>query len=302
MFQWKLYLAMALFIAAFITFNYSIDFEDSVIDHITNFWLRLLTYSLTSAVAFWGSILIIVLFTGKKEILQSRSFWIKSLLGFIFLGLYRTINFREFAQLIADHRDQVYFISRVSRAILKIVLIAAPLYLLYLIYDKKHLNTFYGVTFKKSSFTVYGKMLLIMLVLIFVASFFDSITDYYPMIKRSGMAKYLLVSDTPKWLAIGMFESTYALGFVAVELFFRGFLVLAFARLVGPNIILAMIATYAVLHFGKPMTETISSVFGGYILGIFALKTKNIWGGIFIHGGVALLMELFASLQLYVFK
>jgi hypothetical protein len=69
------------------------------------------------------------------------------------------------------------------------------------------------------------------------------------------------------------------------------------AKLLGKDAVLPMVATYVVLHFGKPMGETISSIFGGYILGILALYSKNIWGGIFLHGGTAFLMEIFAFLK-----
>ncbi len=65
----------------------------------------------------------------------------------------------------------------------------------------------------------------------------------------------------------------------------------------GKNVILPMAATYAVLHFGKPIGETISSIFGGYILGVIALYSRNIWGGVFIHGGTAFFMEAFAFLK-----
>jgi hypothetical protein len=58
-----------------------------------------------------------------------------------------------------------------------------------------------------------------------------------------------------------------------------------------------MIATYCFLHFGKPISESISSVFGGYILGLIALNSRNIWGGVFIHVGVAWLMEFFGWWQ-----
>jgi membrane protease YdiL (CAAX protease family) len=51
-----------------------------------------------------------------------------------------------------------------------------------------------------------------------------------------------------------------------------------------------------VFHFGKPLIETLSSFFGGYMLGVFALYSKNIWGGIILHIGTALFMELLASI------
>jgi membrane protease YdiL (CAAX protease family) len=58
-----------------------------------------------------------------------------------------------------------------------------------------------------------------------------------------------------------------------------------------------MVGLYVALHFGKPAGETIGSFFGGYILGVLAYKSKNIWGGIIAHMGIAWLMELFAYLQ-----
>ena len=54
------------------------------------------------------------------------------------------------------------------------------------------------------------------------------------------------------------------------------------------------------LHFGKPLGECISSVFGGYILGVIALYSRNIWGGVVLHMGVAALMELAAFSQLLI--
>lgn len=72
---------------------------------------------------------------------------------------------------------------------------------------------------------------------------------------------------------------------------------IGFSKLIGKNVVLPMVATYVVLHFGKPMGESISSAFGGYILGIIALYSRNIWGGVFVHGGMAFFMEVFAFMK-----
>ena len=69
------------------------------------------------------------------------------------------------------------------------------------------------------------------------------------------------------------------------------------ASVLGKDAILPMVATYAFLHFGKPMAETIGSIFGGYILGIIALQTRSIIGGVIIHMGVAIAMDLAAYIQ-----
>jgi hypothetical protein len=94
-----------------------------------------------------------------------------------------------------------------------------------------------------------------------------------------------------------IYESTYGYNFLNVELFFRGFLVLGFARVLGGHAVLAMIGSYMFLHYGKPMTEAISSVFGGYLLGVLTFYSKRIWGGVVIHIALAWSMEWFAWLQ-----
>ena len=51
------------------------------------------------------------------------------------------------------------------------------------------------------------------------------------------------------------------------------------------------------LHFGKPAGEAISSIFGGYILGILAFRSRNIYGGLIAHLGVAWGMDWLAFLN-----
>ena len=56
---------------------------------------------------------------------------------------------------------------------------------------------------------------------------------------------------------------------------------------------------YTFWHFGKPCPEAIGAAIAAYTLGVIALRTRSIAGGIIIHIGVALLMELAAYLQHY---
>jgi hypothetical protein len=95
---------------------------------------------------------------------------------------------------------------------------------------------------------------------------------------------------SPWWFTLS-FQLAYGLDFLTVELLFRGALIIGMSRLLGKEAILPMVAVYCVLHFGKPMGEAISSVFGGYLLGIFALYGRNIWGGVLVHAGIAIMME-----------
>ncbi|MEI6362201.1 MAG: CPBP family intramembrane glutamic endopeptidase [Actinomycetes bacterium] len=75
----------------------------------------------------------------------------------------------------------------------------------------------------------------------------------------------------------------YAATFVALEFFYRGFLVSAGFRLVGWWAIPAMAAPYCLLHLDKPLPEMVMSLFGGLVLGVVALRTRSILAGVLAH-------------------
>ena len=93
---------------------------------------------------------------------------------------------------------------------------------------------------------------------------------------------------------IAIYESLYVLDFYVIEMFFRGFMILAFIKLAGPKAILPVAVFYVTIHFGKPFGEAVSSFFGGALLGIITFYSRSIWGGIIIHMGIALGMEVSA--------
>jgi membrane protease YdiL (CAAX protease family) len=140
-------------------------------------------------------------------------------------------------------------------------------------------------------------MIGVMAVIIFFASVFSSdLQKYYPLYLKSGGADFANTHQWPEWLTVLIYEASYLFNFVSIEFFFRGFFILTFVRIFGPQIILPVACVYASIHFGKPFLESLGSIFGGYILGILTYKTENIWGGVVVHAGTALLMELFAWL------
>ncbi|MBK8951734.1 MAG: hypothetical protein IPM85_04820 [Chitinophagaceae bacterium] len=78
------------------------------------------------------------------------------------------------------------------------------------------------------------------------------------------------IQSIPVWKKI-VYELSYGSDFFTIELFFRGFLVLAFAKWAGKDAILPMACFYCTIHFGKPMAECISSFFGGLILELWLI-------------------------------
>lgn len=80
----------------------------------------------------------------------------------------------------------------------------------------------------------------------------------------------------------------YAATFIALEFFFRGFMVSAGFRLVGWWAIPVMAAPYCMLHLDKPLPEMVTSLFGGLLLGVVALRTRSILAGVLAHVTLAI--------------
>lgn len=291
-FQSKLYLIVLFYIALLVTFNYILDFEDSYIDVLPR-PLRAIGYFLYHYTAYYGVLLIIWVF-GKDRLRLTRTFWLKSLIGFVILGIDNSyFSWLQAIRELAPAQTAVFYNKLVVNSI-SLVLIMFPLFIMKLIFDRGDQNGLYGLTFKRVDWKPYWIMLLIMVPLIYIATFLPDFLDYYPTYKRAGGASFANYYGIPESWTIFIYETFYIVDFIFTELFFRGFLIVGMAKLLGKNAILPMAASYCVLHFGKPMGEAISSIFGGYFLGIIALYSRNIWGGVFVHGGIAGLMELFA--------
>jgi membrane protease YdiL (CAAX protease family) len=135
----------------------------------------------------------------------------------------------------------------------------------------------------------YLLLLLGMVPLIAFAATQNDFLHTYPKVQRIDVIDKYVQHSFP-WK--GLYELSYGIDFVTIEFFFRGFLVLAFARFAGKHAILPVAAFYCSIHFGKPLFECITSYFGGIILGAVVYNTRSIWGGLIVHLGIAWLMEL----------
>lgn len=138
-----------------------------------------------------------------------------------------------------------------------------------------------------SHWTVYGVIFAVAVPFVIVASFTTAFQNQYPLLEvLPGQSD--VFRDLVRWWPI------YALQFVAIESFFRGFLVLGLAPRLGSMSVLVAVVPYMMIHFVKPPAEALASVVGGLVLGTLALRTKSIVGGIAVHVGVAALMDVLA--------
>jgi len=117
-----------------------------------------------------------------------------------------------------------------------------------------------------------------------IASRTGSFQETYPFYKWANR------SSKDLWL----WEAMYAAQFLSLEFFFRGVMLSCLRRVAGANAIFVMIVPYCMIHYGKPMPETLGAIGAGLILGTLAMRTRSIWGGVLIHVGVAISMDVLA--------
>ncbi|MBL7844603.1 MAG: CPBP family intramembrane metalloprotease [Cyclobacteriaceae bacterium] len=285
------YLLVLIFIFVCIIVNYYLDFEDSIIDHQTGF-RKFILFFLTHA----GTYIIPVLLAKKFKpdlINLNRQFWIRSMFALTLLSADRSFLFLE-SHLFALLNTQLFVWGyKVINNLSGTLYIILPFLIFYILTDRST-NNFYGLTKKPNDLKPYFILLAIMVPIIIGASFLPGFQKQYPMYVSTTAHDYLGV---PEWLTVAGYELAYAINFVSIEFFYRGFLILGLTAFLGRSSILPMACLYCSLHFGKPMPEAISSIFGGYILGVIAFETKSIWGGILVHVGIAWLMEVIAFMQ-----
>lgn len=179
--------------------------------------------------------------------------------------------------------DNYIFYHYLYWAISSVVFYLALPVIVILFYFKEDLSD-YG--WKRQNFFGYYKIyliaLLIILPLVFLASFSSSFRETYPF--------YVPARDElfPKYFA---WEFFYLIQFFALEFFFRGFMVHGLKKELGVLSVFIMTVPYCMIHFEKPLPECIGSIFAGIFLGLMSYKTQSVWMGSLMHAAVALAMN-----------
>ncbi len=88
------------------------------------------------------------------------------------------------------------------------------------------------------------------------------------------------------------YAACYAVYLFGWEYFYRGFLLFGLEPRLGDFAAVVQAVPFALLHVGKPELETYSSIAGGVILGVLALRTRSMWPCFLLHAFVALWMSV----------
>ena len=142
----------------------------------------------------------------------------------------------------------------------------------------------YGLSLKsaRSNAKLYLTLYLMIAPVVFLVSFTKGFQHIYPFYSQASRS----------WFDFLVFELVYGFQFFSLEFFFRGFLLHSIKRYVGAYAIFIMLVPYCMIHFGKPMPETLGAIGTGLILGTLSLRTNSIWGGVGIHVAVAVSMDV----------
>jgi hypothetical protein len=249
---------------------------------------------------FYGSIYFVVaipvlFFQKEYELLQDKTFYLKSTF-FIFLygasiGYFGYSNLKFPTFFSEENQFIIKIISQLKGSIIYLI----PLFLLKISIDKD-VDGLYGLSGNSKHIKAYLILFLMLLPFLVAMSFTPEFLSAYPQFHPW---TFNGIFGLPTWSYSLLYETTYAIDFLKTELVFRGMLIIGMVSILDKKAVLPMVAMYAAVHFGKPVGETISSIFGGYILGALAYQTRHIWGGVIVHICIAMTMEVMGFWHFY---
>lgn len=141
----------------------------------------------------------------------------------------------------------------------------------------------YGLHFKGTwrHAWIYAGLMAIVGPVVFIVAQQSDFGNYYPFYKHCSRS----------WFDLLAWELMYFAQFFALEFFFRGWMIGALRGAMGSAAIFAMSLPYCMIHYGKPYLEAHGAIVAGVVLGTLSMKTRSIYGGFFLHIGVAALMD-----------
>ncbi|MAT38507.1 MAG: abortive infection protein, partial [Ectothiorhodospiraceae bacterium] len=128
----------------------------------------------------------------------------------------------------------------------------------------------------------------VMVPILWIVSDMSSFQEMYPHV--------LLVRDD--WELFMIYEAGLILYFIGWEYIWRGFMLFGLAPHTGGGVaILIQTIPFVILHYGKPMPETIGAVIAGIALGALALRTRSFWYCVLIHWSVMITIDVFCTVR-----
>lgn len=156
-----------------------------------------------------------------------------------------------------------------------------------------------GVGDWRSGLLISALFLCVMLPAVYIASKTKAFAGQYPLAGQGAFTIHVGGDKTKGLISLPLFviyEAAYFAYFIGWEFLFRGWLLNGLLPWFGrAGAILIQMVPFAIMHLGKPEPEALGSIIAGVALGLLALRTRSFWYGAFLHGSIAVTMDLFSS-------
>ncbi|PIP12990.1 MAG: hypothetical protein COX48_05625 [bacterium (Candidatus Stahlbacteria) CG23_combo_of_CG06-09_8_20_14_all_34_7] len=158
--------------------------------------------------------------------------------------------------------------------------------LFYMILKRKFFLSEFGFSLGKIKSALFLTLISSVgaIIIAYIASLNPQFRNVYPMVHSMKTNSGIFIQ----------YELGFLLFFFLWEFFFRGAMLFAFIKS-SENAVYAIIlqsVIFAFAHLGKPGMETISSFFGGLILGFLIYRIKTFLPAAIIHFALALTMDI----------
>ena len=229
---------------------------------------------------------------GKRFPLNDHKIWL--FLGFTAAAYTLAVGWTPFESIISGHAPVPAwsYLTTVSSFFIRAVLMLLLPCIWWWFADRGEVRSYYGFRVSPGHGRIYIILAAIAVVIALAASTDPGFASFYPITRPDAPVSQALGTSPMTLLLI--WESVYVGQFVALELFFRGFLVMGLGRLMGSGSVWIMASMYMFIHFSKPPAEAIASFFAGILLGVLAYRTRSIYGGVILHVTIAVSMDIFA--------
>jgi membrane protease YdiL (CAAX protease family) len=128
---------------------------------------------------------------------------------------------------------------------------------------------------------------LVLVPILWIVSAFDSFQLTYPHAR----------TVRADWSLFVVYELCFVLYVIGWEFIWRGYMLFGLRQRFGGYAVFMQMIPFVLLHFGKPVLETLGAIIGGIALGFLALRTSSFWYGTLTHSLVLFSIDLLSTLR-----
>ncbi len=214
---------------------------------------------------------------------------------FVSVALLQTISWYFTSRRFFNQTVYTYFLNNENIELYEflywfisdsIILFVIPVLIIKFLFKEKIKN--YGVNLKNLK---YGLLIILFSIIIilpvtYIISLSKEFSNFYPMYQGLNQNIKIFL----------MYESFLLLFLFAWEFIWRGFMLFGLEEKFGWYSIFIQMLPFVILHNGKPVLETFSSILGAIFLGALALRTRSIIYGFIIHTAIIISLEIYSIL------